>query len=215
MKRNLMIALMVGFVVLVSCQPSRTTQTSKPLENSMSKDIEGTKVATIGGGCFWCTEAVYERIDGIVDVYSGYAGGDKENPTYQEVTTGRTGHAEVVQLVYDPKKISYEKILELFWKSHDPTTPNRQGADVGTQYRSIILYHDDEQKAIAEKAIALENASGHYGNPIVTTVEPLKQFYVAEDYHQDYYETNPYAGYCSFVIRPKLDKLGLELEPVK
>jgi peptide-methionine (S)-S-oxide reductase len=181
----------------------------------MAKDLSGTEVATLGGGCFWCVEAVYERIDGIVDVVSGYAGGHTENPTYYEVTSGKTGHAEVVQVYFDPEVISYEKILELFWKAHDPTTLNRQGADVGTQYRSIILYSDERQKEIAEKSKAMENASGHFPNPIVTQIEPLTAFYEAEDYHQDYYENNPYAGYCTFVIRPKLDKLGLELEPVR
>jgi peptide-methionine (S)-S-oxide reductase len=171
-------------------------------------DVSRIEVATLGGGCFWCLEAVYERIDGVKSVVSGYAGGSKPDPTYTEVCTGTTGHAEVVQVSYDPEVISYQKVLELFWKAHDPTTLNRQGADVGTQYRSIILYADDTQRGIAERSIA--EAAGHLSNPIVTEIQPLKVFYPAEEYHQDYYAKNPYAGYCSFVIRPKLQKLSLE-----
>ncbi len=169
---------------------------------------ESARIATLGSGCFWCTEAVFESTEGVLDVISGYAGGTVEHPTYEQVCTGRTGHAEVVQVVFDPDIVSYEKILELFWKSHDPTTLNRQGADVGTQYRSIILYHDEEQKKIAERS--KEQAQKELSKPIVTLIEPLETFYPAEDYHQDYYAKNPHAGYCSFVIRPKLRKMGIE-----
>ena len=165
-------------------------------------------LATIGGGCFWCIEAVYEKIEGIHSVVSGYAGGTVENPTYQEVSRGRTGHAEVVQIAYDPALISYAEILQLFFKAHDPTTLDRQGADVGTQYRSIILTHNAEQQASAERVKAAQAAT--YGDKIVTEVKPLEKFYVAEDYHQNYYEKNPFAGYCQVVIRPKLEKLGME-----
>jgi len=165
-------------------------------------------IATLGGGCFWCVEAVYERIAGIKSVVSGYAGGTRPNPTYEEVGTGTTGHAEVVQVEFDPEVISYEKILELFWKAHDPTSLNRQGADVGTQYRSLILYADQAQRKTAEAS--RREAAKHFERPIVTQIEALTVFYRAEDYHQDYYKQNPYAGYCSFVIRPKLQKLGLE-----
>ena len=175
-----------------------------------NSDTEETKLATFGGGCFWCVEAVFERQNGVKSVVSGYAGGTKENPTYKKVSTGSTGHAEVVQIEYDPKIISYEKLLEIFWKAHDPTTLNRQGADVGNQYRSIILYHDEDQKKIAEKSLKAENDSGHFPRPIVTQIEPLAEFYPAEGYHQDYYKKNPMAMYCTFVIRPKLQKLGLE-----
>jgi peptide-methionine (S)-S-oxide reductase len=168
----------------------------------------GTQVATLGGGCFWCVEAVYERIAGIKSVVSGYAGGTRPNPTYEEVCTGTTGHAEVVQVEFDPEVISYEKILELFWKAHDPTTANRQGADVGTQYRSLILFTDQAQRTAAETS--KREAAKRFQLPIVTQIEALTVFYRAEDYHQDYYKQNPYAGYCSFVIRPKLQKLGLE-----
>jgi peptide-methionine (S)-S-oxide reductase len=168
----------------------------------------GLEVATLGGGCFWCLQAVYERIDGVKNVVSGYAGGSKANPTYEEICTGTTGHAEVVQVHFDPGVISYEQILELFWKAHDPTTLNRQGADMGTQYRSIILYHDEEQEGAANRSMA--GAVSRFEDPIVTEIKPLKVFYEAEGYHQDYYDNNRFAGYCRVVISPKLQKLGLE-----
>jgi peptide-methionine (S)-S-oxide reductase len=174
----------------------------------MGENSAGTSVATLGGGCFWCVEAVYERIAGVKAVVSGYAGGDRPNPTYEQVCTGATGHAEVVQVEFDPETISYEKILELFWKAHDPTTLNRQGADVGTQYRSVILYSDEAQRRTAEAS--RREVAKSFQRPIVTEIRPLAAFYRAEDHHQDYYANNPYAGYCSFVIRPKLQKLGLE-----
>lgn len=166
----------------------------------------GFQTAVIGGGCFWCIEAVFERIAGIESAVSGYAGGTVLDPTYQQVTTGTTGHAEVVKLTYDPAVISYTEILELFWQAHDPTTLNRQGADVGTQYRSIILYGSEEQRQAAEKSIA----ELKYPDKAVTEVVPLTQFYEAEDYHQDYYDNNTGAGYCRLVITPKLKKLGLD-----
>ncbi|MBN2552221.1 MAG: peptide-methionine (S)-S-oxide reductase MsrA [Spirochaetales bacterium] len=168
----------------------------------------GSEIATLGGGCFWCIEAVYERIDGVKEVISGYAGGDKADPTYEEVCSGTTGHAEVVQIHFDPEVISYEEILDLFWKAHDPTTVNRQGADVGTQYRSIILYHGEAQARAAERSKA--GAAADFDRPIVTEIVPLTAFYEAERYHQDYYQNNPRAGYCTFLIRPKLQKLGLD-----
>ena len=164
--------------------------------------------ATLGGGCFWCIEAVYRRIDGIVSAVSGYAGGSTDNPNYEEVCSGGTGHAEVVQVEYDSGKISFEEVLDHFWKAHEPTFPNRQGADVGTQYRSIILYHSEEQKTAAfESKRSLDN-SGRYMRPAVTEIEALESFYPAEAYHQDYFTKNPEAGYCRFVIQPKLQKLG-------
>jgi peptide-methionine (S)-S-oxide reductase len=171
---------------------------------SMSK----LQQATFGGGCFWCVEAVFERLPGVKSVVAGYAGGHKENPTYEEVCAGTTGHAEVAQITYDPSTISYEALLELFWKAHDPTTLNRQGADVGTQYRSVIFYHDVTQKAVAEQA--KREAQQHFNDPIVTQLEPLRKFYEAEDYHQDYYKNNSNAPYCVFVIKPKLKKLKLD-----
>lgn len=163
-----------------------------------------TEKATIGGGCFWCVEAMYQTVPGIIGVVSGYAGGTLPNPTYDQVCTGRTGHAEVVQIEFDPSKVSYEKIIDLFWKAHDPTTLNRQGADEGTQYRSIILTENDEQKAIAEKSKAA--AQKDFKNPIVTEIVPLTAFYPAEKYHQDFYENNPGHPYNQAVTKPKLEK---------
>ncbi len=161
--------------------------------------------ATFGAGCFWCTEAVFERLDGVHSVVAGYSGGTKANPTYKEVCSGTTGHAEVAQITFDPAKISYEELLNVFWHAHDPTTLNRQGADEGTQYRSIIFYHDEKQKNAAEKSKA--EAQKDFSQPIVTSIERLKKFYEAEDYHQDYYRNNPHAPYCMMVIRPKLEKI--------
>ena len=168
------------------------------------------KLSTLGGGCFWCLEAVFKRIEGIESVASGYSGGEKQNPTYREVSMGATGHAEVIQIEYDPDKICFEQILEIFWKAHDPTTLNRQGADNGTQYRSIILYHDEEQKQKTAESKSALDASGVYSNPSVTEIKPFTRFYPAEDYHRDYYENNLSAPYCRIVIQPKLQKMGLE-----
>ncbi|PKV76200.1 peptide-methionine (S)-S-oxide reductase MsrA [Pontibacter ramchanderi] len=162
--------------------------------------------ATFGGGCFWCTEAVFQDLAGVQKVESGYAGGHLENPTYKQVTSGTTGHAEVLQITYDPDTISYDELLEVFWKTHDPTTLNRQGNDIGPQYRSIVLYHNDEQREKAEKYLKELDASGAFDDPIVTTIEPLQEFYPAEDYHQNYFNTHGHEPYCSFVIRPKVEK---------
>lgn len=169
----------------------------------MSK--QGLEVATLGGGCFWCVEAVFERVDGVVDVISGYAGGHKKNPTYNDVTKGDTGHAEVCQISFDPNQITYEGILEIFWQAHDPTTLNRQGNDYGSQYRSAIYFHDKEQKIVAEESI--KQASKSFKDPLTTELKALDKFYLAEVYHQDYFENNPNVPYCTFVIAPKLDKL--------
>lgn len=166
------------------------------------------ELATLGGGCFWCVEAVYERIPGVIKVVSGYAGGHVPDPTYEQVCTGTTGHAEVAQITFDPTKLSYEDLLRWFWKAHDPTTLNRQGADVGTQYRSAIFTHSDEQKSVAERSKA--EAQKDFADPIVTEIVPLDRFYPAEDYHQQYYRTHASAPYCMFVIRPKLKKLNMD-----
>lgn len=163
-------------------------------------------VATLGGGCFWCLEAVYDEIEGVISVESGYAGGHKPNPTYEEVCTGRTGHAEVVQIIFDPQVITFRDLLDIFFSIHDPTTPNRQGADVGPQYRSIILYHNDEQRRIAEETIAELNAAKIWHAPIVTEVKPFTEFWRAEEYHQEYFAKNPYQGYCMAVVAPKVMK---------
>jgi peptide-methionine (S)-S-oxide reductase len=175
----------------------------------MSNKLETT---TLGGGCFWCLEAIYQDIKGVHSVVSGYAGGAVENPSYKQVCSGTTGHAEVVQLTYDPEIISFEDLLYIFWRIHDPTTLNRQGADVGTQYRSIILYHDEAQKAIAEKSKREAGASGLWPNPIVTEIAPLGDFYKAEAYHQNYYRSNSYQPYCRAVIDPKVRKFRKEFQ---
>jgi peptide-methionine (S)-S-oxide reductase len=169
-----------------------------------------TEKATLGGGCFWCVEAVYERLPGVLSVTSGYAGGQTENPTYEQIGTGKTGHAEVVQIEYDPAKVSYEKIIDLFWDAHDPTTLNRQGADVGTQYRSIILTEDAGQERMAKES--MERAQADFRSPIVTEIVPLTKFYPAEDYHQDFYRQNPAHPYNIAVTRPKLKKFEAKLE---
>ncbi len=163
--------------------------------------------ATFGGGCFWCLEAVYERIPGVKSVVSGYAGGTVPNPSYEMVTSGLTGHAEVVQIAYDPAVVSFAKLLDAFWECHDPTTLNRQGPDFGTQYRSIILYHDDAQKQAAEESYRALTASAVFASPIVTQLVPLKAFYLADRHHQDYYRKNRNAAYCRMVIAPKLKKM--------
>lgn len=165
-----------------------------------------TEQATLGGGCFWCLEAVFEQMKGIDRSVSGYAGGQVEHPKYAEITTGTTGHAEVVQLTFDPDVVSFREILEVFFTIHDPTTPNRQGADVGPQYRSIVLYHSDEQKATAESVIAEMEREDVWGAPIVTELVPLETFYEGEAYHQQYYRRNPNQGYCQVVIAPKVSK---------
>ena len=160
--------------------------------------------ATLGGGCFWCLEAIFENLKGVEDVVSGYAGGHVDHPTYEAVCSGTTGHAEVVQITYDPTVISFKDILEIFFKIHNPTTLNRQGADVGTQYRSVIFYHDEEQKEIAE--MSKKEAQKRFSSPIVTEISPLTTFWKAEDYHQDYFRKNPNQGYCQVVIAPKVNK---------
>ncbi len=165
-----------------------------------------SEIATLGGGCFWCLEAVYDRMKGVTSVTSGYMGGKRENPTYQQVCSGATGHAEVVQLEFDPDVISYRDILEVFFAIHDPTTLNRQGNDIGTQYRSVIFYHSDEQRRTAEAIIRELESEKAFGDPIVTAMEPAQPFYQAEDYHQEYFANNPNQPYCAFVVAPKVAK---------
>lgn len=173
-------------------------------------NTDGTETATLAGGCFWCLEAVFNEVPGIHRVVSGYTGGTTPNPTYDEVCTGATGHAEAVQVVFEPRRISFEQILRLFFTIHDPTTLNRQGADVGTQYRSAIFYHSEEQRAKAERVIDELNAAGVWDAPIVTEVVPLREFYAAEDYHQRYFERNAGQQYCRVVIAPKIARLRVE-----
>jgi len=171
-------------------------------ENNTAK----LEIATFGAGCFWCTETVFERLEGVVKVISGYSGGHIKNPSYKEVCTGTTGHAEVTQIYFYPGIISYDELLDVFWYTHDPTTLNRQGNDMGTQYRSVIYYHDENQKKIAEKSKQTIDMSGTFKDPVVTEISPLINFYEAEDYHQDYFNNNPNQPYCSIVISPKLKK---------
>ena len=164
------------------------------------------ETATFGSGCFWCTEAVFQQLKGVTSVVSGYSGGNVENPTYKQVVTGRTGHAEVCQIEFDPERISFKDLLEVFFNTHDPTTLNRQGNDVGTQYRSVIFYHSEDQRRIAEIVKAELDKSGTWKNPIVTEIVPFEKFYEAEDYHQNYFRNNPDQGYCRVVIAPKIEK---------
>ena len=172
--------------------------------------MEKLESVTLGGGCFWCLEAVFSRLEGVKSVTPGYAGGNIQNPTYEHVCTGETGHAEVVKIDYDKKKINYETIIDWFWRCHDPTTLNRQGGDIGTQYRSVVFYQNEVQKVAAQQAKKDAGMSGMYEDQIVTEISALLEFFPAEDYHFDYYNKNPNAGYCSYIIRPKLAKLNLE-----
>jgi peptide-methionine (S)-S-oxide reductase len=200
----------MGFILLtVILQSGLTAQ-----NESDQKDMSDTKLesATFGAGCFWCIEALFQDLKGVHSVNSGYAGGHVNSPSYKEVCTGTTGHAEVAQIIFDPKQISFEDLLYVFWRTHDPTTLNRQGADVGSQYRSAIFYNSDEQKRIAEKSKAETEKSGLYENPIVTEIVPLTNYFEAEDYHQDYYNINPDQPYCRFVIDPKIQKFKKEFK---
>jgi peptide-methionine (S)-S-oxide reductase len=195
-------------LAMTGCGNQETGRAAAP---SAAKKATGpTKLATFGGGCFWCVEAVFELVDGVVSVTSGYAGGTVPNPTYRQVCTGETGHAEVVQMEFDPARVSYEQLLDLFWIAHDPTTLNRQGADEGTQYRSIILFSDESQKLAAEKSKSAAQAK--FTEPIVTEIVPLTKFYPAEGYHQDYFRNNPSQPYCSITIAPKVAKLRAKIE---
>lgn len=196
------IALILLTIINLHCAENDKTNYGK----KMSDEKNNLTKATFGSGCFWCTEAIFENVNGVTDVVSGYSGGKVFNPTYEQVCSGTTGHAEVVQLTYDSVVVSYVELLEIFWKTHDPTTLNRQGADVGTQYRSVIFYHNDEQKEKAKYYKDKLNKEGIWNNPIVTEISQIENFFEAEKYHQNYYENNPNQGYCSFVITPKLEK---------
>ena len=189
----------------VSCGQQSAADASKTMATE-KKEQSGLQVATFGNGCFWCTEAIFQRLNGVDKVVSGYSGGKVKNPTYKEVCSGLTGHAEVIQITYDPKKITFDELLEVFWKTHDPTTLNRQGADEGTQYRSAVFYHSEEQKNLTTEYRKKLDASGAFNNPIVTEITPFSEFYPAEDYHQNYFNLNGTAPYCSFVIQPKIEK---------
>jgi len=194
--------IMISFI---SCNESKS-QANEEMKNIMNDKNPNLETATFGSGCFWCTEAIFERVNGVIAVVSGYSGGTVEDPSYKEVCDGTTGHAECTQITFDSSVISYDELLEIFWKTHDPTTLNKQGNDVGTQYRSVIFYHNDAQKQKAEfyKNKLIEEKI--WDKPIVTEITKFDKFYPAEDYHQEYYDNNPNQGYCSFVITPKVEK---------
>lgn len=200
MKRTFLLLAMGSLAMSAVAQKGKTANTKNKSMQAM------TDTATFGTGCFWCTEAIFQELEGVIKVTSGYSGGTVPNPTYEQVCSKTTGHAECLNILYDPQQISFDELLEVFWKTHDPTTLNRQGADVGTQYRSVVFYHNAEQKTKTEKYKAELDKSGAFDNPIVTTLEPFTIFYPAEDYHQHYYNNNGGQGYCQFVIRPKVEK---------
>jgi peptide-methionine (S)-S-oxide reductase len=202
----LALVILPALLFTVSCQQSNAAQ---PVREPVTVD-KGKEVAIVAGGCFWCTEAVFKELRGVEKVESGYTGGKLDNPTYEQVSTGDTNHAEAIRIIYDPKLISYQELLEAFFVIHDPTTLNRQGADSGTQYRSAIFYQSPEQKKIAEQVIKDFTGKKIYQDPIVTTLEPFTKFYVAEEYHQDYFARNPDKAYCRIVIQPKVLKFRKE-----
>lgn len=215
--KAILISTFIGLTTLISCA-QKSSSTSEPIMDKKNQSTDnaipvnpaalpGTDTATFANGCFWCTEAIFEELDGVISATSGYTGGEIKNPTYKQVCTGETGHAECLQIVYDPAKISFDELLAVFWETHDPTTLNQQGGDIGTQYRSGIFYHNEEQKAKSEKYKTDLDKSGAFNKPIVTEITPFTLFYPAEDYHQQYFENNENTNpYCRMVIKPKLDK---------
>jgi peptide-methionine (S)-S-oxide reductase len=206
-KSLLFLLALLGLASSCTSQKSQGKETEKaPARDQTVNQTMNTEIATFGAGCFWCVEAVFQELNGVIKVESGYMGGSTPNPTYKEVCTGTTGHAEVTQITFDPAVISYEELLEVLWTTHDPTTLNRQGADAGTQYRSAIFYHSEDQKQKAEKS-KKEVATTIWDKPIVTEIVPEETYYPAEEYHQDYYANNANAGYCRMVITPKIEKV--------
>jgi peptide-methionine (S)-S-oxide reductase len=192
-------------ITLASCAQDKVKTAGFNMSDSTILN-NNTDTATFGAGCFWCVEAVFQRLEGVLKVTSGYSGGHIENPTYEQVCSKTSGHVEVARIIYDPSKVTFDELLEVFWQTHDPTTPNQQGADVGPQYRSVVFYHNEEQKQKAEQYKKELNASGAWDKPIVTDIEPLKNYYAAENYHQNYYNNNEDQMYCRYVIRPKVEK---------
>jgi peptide-methionine (S)-S-oxide reductase len=205
--RSVIVSLALSLLLAGSCHAQKKNKGEKKnmTKNEVS-NTSGLETATFASGCFWCTEAIFLNVDGVQSVVSGYTGGKVKNPTYKEICSGLTGHAEAIQITYDPAKVTYDELLEFFWKTHDPTTLNRQGNDAGTQYRSAVYYHTDEQKQLAEHYKKKLGESGAFDDPIVTEITAATTFYKAEDYHQNYYNLNSSAPYCSFVIQPKLEK---------
>jgi peptide-methionine (S)-S-oxide reductase len=210
MMQKLFLLLVSALISLTSCANKKTniSMTTDPTNSTpiVLDNLSNTDTVTFGTGCFWCTEAVFQEVEGVISVASGYSGGTVTNPTYEQIGTGATGHAECLNIVYDTTKVTYDELLEIFWQTHDPTTLNRQGNDIGPQYRSVIFYRNQKQKEVAEKYKIELDKSGAFGNKIVTTLEPLTVFYKAEDYHQNYYNQNGNQPYCQFVIRPKVEK---------
>lgn len=198
--------VMLGVLSLSACRPGQAEESQKVSASEGESSSGKLETATFGSGCFWCTEAVFQRLEGVEKVVSGYTGGHVENPTYEQVCTGLTGHAEVIQIQYDPEKISYTELLEVFWKTHDPTTPNRQGPDVGPQYRSAVFYHNGQQREQAEKYKQKLDAAQIFNGPIVTEITAIEKFYAAEEYHQNYFNENRRQSYCRFLITPKIKK---------
>ncbi len=200
--QKIILFIFLGLISLSSCANKKATTVIDPLVSTGVK----TDTVTFGNGCFWCTEAIFQEVEGVISVESGYSGGQVDNPTYEQIGTGITGHAECLNIIYDPSKVTYDELLEIFWQTHDPTTLNRQGNDIGPQYRSVIFYHNQQQKEVAEKYKAALDKSGAFPRPVVTTMEPFTKFYKAENYHQNYYNENGNQPYCQFVIRPKVEK---------
>jgi peptide-methionine (S)-S-oxide reductase len=211
MKRFIPIGVFVGLAGAF-CAARAAAEDSKMAASEVndSAPADDFELATFGSGCFWCTEAVFDQLKGVKSVVSGYSGGRKENPTYEQVSSGNTGHAEVIQVTYDPAEISFTDLLRVFWQTHDPTTLNRQGHDVGTQYRSAVFYHNDMQRRLADEYKRQLDASGTFGAPIVTEITPFTKFFPAEKYHQEYFALNPGQRYCEYVIRPKVEKFRQE-----
>jgi len=201
-------------IALSSASQGNDFTEQKNIENMLITEKKNQDIATFGAGCFWCVEAIFQDLKGVTDVVSGYSGGRVKNPTYAEVCTGNTGHAEVCQIYFDPEIISYKELLNVFWRTHDPTTLNRQGADVGTQYRSVIFYHNEEQRKLAEESKRETDRSGLYKKPLVTEIRTFEQFYPAEEYHQDYFNQNPNQPYCQFNIDPKVKKFRKQFKEI-
>lgn len=204
--QKILFSSLLAMLTLAGCAQTKNKKEQKNMSTTTIPDGVKTDTADFGSGCFWCTEAIFQRLKGVYSVRSGYGGGHVENPSYEQVCDKTTGHAEIVRIVYNPAEISFDELLEVFWKTHDPTTLNQQGADKGPQYRSVIFYHSEEQKIKAEKYKAELDKSGAWDKPIVTAIEPYKNYYPAELYHQNYYNDNQNQGYCRYVIQPKLEK---------
>jgi peptide-methionine (S)-S-oxide reductase len=205
-KIKLAVTTITALFFINACGQAKNTNPTAMSKEPATTANSNIDTATFGAGCFWCVEAVFQRLNGVISVKSGYSGGSVKNPSYKEVCAGTTGHAEVAQITYDKTVVSFDELLEVFWKTHDPTTLNRQGNDFGTQYRSAVFYHNEEQKKLAEKYKEEINKSGAYPNPVITEISPLINFYPAEDYHQNYFNQNGSEGYCRYVIQPKVEK---------